>query len=180
MNKIVSGMNKIGSGITISDPVWINSPDSFPTFWDLRTKGGYISFTRNFRKQSRRQSANEERCDGPCRTEALAMPCVGFGLFHNISIKTIFFNGWQFLLKFLKNLTSGTYQHFHWFLRIFSTHSRHIWLQRGTWFYRQHLWGQSCKNNKIAYQWLNVEQKNVCLLWRSVENSDAALTCTDL
>ena len=105
MNKIVSGMNKIGSGITISDPVWINSPDSFPTFWDLRTKGGYISFTRNFRKQSRRQSANEERCDGPCRTEALAMPCVGFGLFHNISIKTIFFNGWQFLLKFLKNLT---------------------------------------------------------------------------
>ena len=35
------------------------------------------------------------------------------------------------------------------------------------------------KNNKIPYQWLNVEQKNACLLWESVENSDAASPRTD-
>ena len=35
------------------------------------------------------------------------------------------------------------------------------------------------KNNKIPYQWLNVEQKNACLLWESVENSDAAPPRTD-
>ena len=31
----------------------------------------------------------------------------------------------------------------------------------------------------ISYQWLNVEQKNACLLWESVENSDAAQPHTD-
>ena len=51
---------------------------------------------------------------------------------------------------------------------------QHIWLQRGTCYNRQHLYGQTCKNNKTSYQWLNVEQKNACLLRESVENSDAA------
>ena len=41
---------------------------------------------------------------------------------------------------------------------------RHIWLQLDTRYYRQHLYGQTCKNNIISYQWLNVEQKNTCLL----------------
>ena len=41
---------------------------------------------------------------------------------------------------------------------------RHIWLQLDTCYYRQHLYGQTCKNNIIPYQWLNVEQKNACLL----------------
>ena len=40
--------------------------------------------------------------------------------------------------------------------------SWHIWLQLDTCYYRQHLYGQTCKNNIISYQWLNVEQKNVC------------------
>ena len=31
----------------------------------------------------------------------------------------------------------------------------------------------------IPYQWLKVEQKNACLLWESVENSDAARLRTD-
>ena len=56
---------------------------------------------------------------------------------------------------------------------------RHIWLQLNTCYYRQHLYGQTCKNNIISYQWLNVEQKNACLLWESVENSDAALPRMD-
>ena len=34
---------------------------------------------------------------------------------------------------------------------------RHIWLQLGTCYYRQHLYGQKCKNNINSYQWLNVE-----------------------
>ena len=40
----------------------------------------------------------------------------------------------------------------------------HIRLQLDTCYYRQHLYGQTCKNNIISYQWLNVEQKNACLL----------------
>ena len=56
---------------------------------------------------------------------------------------------------------------------------QHIRLQLGTCYYRQHLYGQTCKNSIISYQWLNVEQKNACLLWESVENIDAALPRTD-
>ena len=37
-------------------------------------------------------------------------------------------------------------------------------VQQGTYHYIQHLYGQTCKNDKISYQWLNVEQKNACLL----------------
>ena len=32
---------------------------------------------------------------------------------------------------------------------------RHIWSQLDTCYYRQHLYGQTCKNNVIPYQWLN-------------------------
>ena len=52
---------------------------------------------------------------------------------------------------------------------------RHIWLQLDTRYCRQHLYGQTCKNDIISYQWLKVEQKNACLLWESVENSGAPL-----
>ena len=56
---------------------------------------------------------------------------------------------------------------------------QHIWLQLDTRYCRQHLYGQTCKNDIISYQWLKVEQKKACLLWESVENSDVALPRMD-
>ena len=135
-NKFGSGMNKIGS-------LWIKISQffQFSEIWgqreDTYCSRGIMQVPSE--EQSLRQSASEGLRDGPCWTETLAMQRVRFGLFHNISLKTIFFNSWRFLLKSLQNLTSSIHQHFHWFLGIFSTHYRYIWLQRGIWFRRQHL-----------------------------------------
>ena len=61
----------------------------------------------------------------------------------------------------------------------YSNRYRHIWLQQDTYTIDSIYMVRHVKNNKIPYQWLNVEQKNACLLWESVENSDAALPRTD-
>ena len=60
-----------------------------------------------------------------------------------------------------------------------SNEYRHMWLQQDTYSIDSIYMVRHVKNNKISYQWLNVEQKNACLLWESVENSDAALPRTD-
>ena len=125
-------------------------------------------------EQPHRRSTSEGRRDGPCRTETLAMCCVRFGLFHVISVKVIYMVignslknlfqsfAWQYANN--SSISQGLLAFFYW----------QIWLQLGTWNYKQHLSGQTCKIVIIPYQLLNAEQKNVCLLWESVENSDAA------
>ena len=129
-------------------------------------------------EQPHRRSTSEGRRDGPCRTETLAMCCVRFGLFHVISVvismvignslKNLFQSfAWQYANN--SSISQGLLAFFYW----------HIWLQLGTWNYKQHLSGQTCKIVIIPYQLLNAEQKNVCLLWESVENSDAARPCTN-
>ena len=42
---------------------------------------------------------SEGQHDGPCRTETLEMRCGGFGIFHNISVKTMFFSSWWIFFK---------------------------------------------------------------------------------
>ena len=126
--KIGPGINKNLLIFQVSG-IWGQSKDTYRSRGITRVPSG---------EMSRRQSASEGRSSGPCRTETLAMFCVGFGPFHNMSVKKMFFNSWWFPLKFLQNFTSHIHQYFHWFLGIFSTHYR-WWLQRDTWFHRQHL-----------------------------------------
>ena len=131
-----SGINEIGLGMNKNllifqfSEIWGQKEDTYHWRGITRVPSG---------GQPHRRSAIEGRRDGPCRTETLAMRRVRFVLFHNISVKIIFFNSWRILWKFLQGLTSGIHQHFHWFLGVFSTHCRYIWLQRDTWFLRQYL-----------------------------------------
>ena len=67
------------------------------------------------------------------------------------------------ILKVFSEL--GVWQYFNvfnWSLGAILSPYRHIWLQQNTYYYRQHLYGQTREIIIIPYQWLNVETRE-CL-----------------
>ena len=99
-----NGNNKLGSGMDKNriryekknllifqfSEKWGQSEDTYCSRGITRVPSG---------EQSHCQSASEGWCNSPCQTETLAMHRVGFDLFQDISIKTVFINSLGFLFK---------------------------------------------------------------------------------
>ena len=105
------------------------------------------------------------RGDAMILTGQRCQQCIEANLFLYVIGKRLNFEVINIFLKNLVQLLAlGSRQYYSDLSEPSGINSQYIWLQIDTCYYRQHLYGRTCKNSIISYQWLNVEQKNTCLL----------------
>ena len=143
--------DNFGPSINNSDPAWIKLFRFFSDYWGFEDKVGHISFTRNYAGPFRGIFASSV---SNWRTTQWLLPdrdarnaLCQIWPFHVIRVKVtsvIIGNSlknllWSFTWHHVNNSTisQGLSAFFYW----------HRWLRLGTCYYRQHLCGQTCKNN---------------------------------
>ena len=137
-----------GSRINILNPVLIKYFRIFLDFWGFEDKVGYISFTRNYTgpqgifasSVSNWRSTQQFLPDRDTRYASCQI-----WPFHVISVKVIsviLATPW----KIFSGHLLGSMLIIRWFLRVlWHFLPVYIWLQLVTYYYRQRLYGQTCK-----------------------------------
>ena len=133
--------DNFGSGINNSDPVWIKFFRFFSDYWGFEDKVGYILSTRNYPGPFQgifvSSVSNWRTMQWPLPFRDARNASYQIWPFHVISVKVTSVIISNSLKNLLWTISQGLLAFFY----------KHIWLRLGTCYYRQHLCGQTCKNN---------------------------------